>query len=44
MTRQQFKAKSLEMERGLLQFPEARKVVLVTKLKKGNGLEELETW
>ena len=64
VARQQFKAKSMEMKRFMLQLPEARKhipvdcqgepvwdesingryVVLVTKLKKGSGLEELETW
>jgi len=64
MAQQQFKAKSLELKRAMLQQPEARKfipvddqgepiwdesvdgryVVLVTKLKKGSGLEELETW
>jgi hypothetical protein len=64
MAKLEYKTRSLEMMRAMLQQPEARQyirvdnqgepvwdesrngryVVLVTKLKKGSGLEELETW
>ncbi len=64
MVRQQYKAKSMELKRAMLQLSETRRyipvdsqgnpvwdesingryVVKVAKLKKGSGLEELETW